>query len=32
MGKVKIRNEARATLLGSRIEYIENKINAEQNK
>jgi hypothetical protein len=32
MGKVKVRNEARATLLGSRIEFIENKINAEQNK
>jgi hypothetical protein len=32
MGKVKIRNEARATLLSSRIEFIENKVNAEQNK
>jgi hypothetical protein len=31
MGKVKVRNEARATLLGSRIEFIENRINAEQN-
>jgi len=32
LGKVKLRNEARATLLGSRIEFIENKINGEQNK
>jgi hypothetical protein len=31
MGKARIRNEARAILLGSRIDFIQIKINAEQN-